>query len=223
MRQALTIFRKDLKHLWPLAAGMVAILALHGWVDFRMHSGYLKVMNTRFFSLEPVFALFAWWCLAGVVVQQESLPGDRQYWLTRPINRKAILAAKALFLVAFVSLPNFLAQTVVLAAAGFPPANYLGALLYNQAFICGYLVLAAAVAAVTRRFREYLAASVALGVVVVVFMNGLTSRGDWGQGGVEWVRDTAFHLDWLLGGFAVLALQYLCAAPCRRDWCWVRA
>jgi len=208
MRQVLIVFRKDVKHLWPLAAGMVAILGFHGWVDLQMHHGYLKVISTRIYALEPLFALLAWWCLAGIAVQQESLPGDRQYWLTRPIPRQAILAAKALFLAVFVCLPNFLAQVIVLGATGFPPGNYLGALVRNQAFIGVYLVLAASLASVTRGFRQYILTSLAVGAIVVSSIIRVPGNGGIDWGGVEWARTWALQLELLAGGIVVLTLQY---------------
>jgi hypothetical protein len=47
MREALIIFRKDVKHLWPLGVAVSAIVILHGWIDLRLEYAYLKTMNTR--------------------------------------------------------------------------------------------------------------------------------------------------------------------------------
>ena len=45
------------------------------------------------------------------VVQQERVPGDRQYWLTRPYDWRCLLAAKNAFLLIFLAPPLIAAKT----------------------------------------------------------------------------------------------------------------
>jgi len=40
-----------------------------------------------------------WWALAARVIHSEALPGDRQFWLTRPYRRQPAGARKALFII----------------------------------------------------------------------------------------------------------------------------
>jgi hypothetical protein len=207
MRQVLTIFRKDVKHLWPLAAFMLAIVSFHGWLDIQMSHGYLRVRNDRILSKEPMLLLIAWWCLAGMVVQQEPVPDDRQYWLSRPIPRKALIGTKALYMVICVCLPNVLAQAVVLGSTGFSPADFLGALVWNQVMISTYFVMAASVAAVTRNFRQCILTSV-VAFAAVVFYSERFNGFDDGSGGVQWARDTSVQLEMVAAGIVALALQY---------------
>jgi len=56
----------------------------------------------------------ACWLLVVSVIHGETLVGHQQYWLTRPYSRKHLMAAKCLFLVAFVNLPLFVYQFVIL-------------------------------------------------------------------------------------------------------------
>lgn len=206
MKQAIAILRKDLKHLWPYAAAMVALLAMHGWIDLQMHRSYLSVVNTFFmFPLEPVLVLVAVWGLAGLAVLQERLPGDRQYWLTRPISRGALLLAKILLLVVLVCVPNFLAQTIVLAVAGFSPAAWFGLLLWNQVLLASGLLLALSLAAVMRSFRQYALISVMLFAAMSFYLSQIV-QDPWG--GVEWVREAASGLVTTVAAIAVLAVQY---------------
>ena len=78
MREALVIFRKDVKHLWPLGIAVSAIVAFHGWIDLRYEYSYLKTINTPLYDKEPWVLFLAWWCLVGVLIQQERTVGHRQ-------------------------------------------------------------------------------------------------------------------------------------------------
>ena len=208
MTEALRIFRKDARHLWPMTLVTVVVIALYGWRDFQVAHGFLGVTNSRFGTVEQFVVLIAWWCLAGIVVQQESLVGDRQFWITRPISRGSILSAKILFLLAFVSLPSFAAQAVVLGVTGFSPIAWLPSLLFNQVLIATYFGLPLSVAVVTRNFRGYCFASV-LGFAVVFFAQEYFVRIDENQwGGVEWARDLSVLLTCSTLGAAVLTVQY---------------
>ena len=208
MRQVLAILQKDLKHLWPFGSAVAAMIALHGWIDLQMDHGSMKVLNMRFAGLEPQLLSLAWWCLVGSLIQQEQPVGDRQYWVSRPVSRLSIVAAKAIFLVIFVCAPNLLSQGVVLSLTGFPPRAYLGSLFWNQTVLFVYLVVAAAFASVTRSFRQYAVTSLVVFVVAgFLLVNQLNSPGGQWMG-VQWVSEIAGQLALLLGGVMVLAIQY---------------
>jgi hypothetical protein len=86
MRDVPAILREDLKHLWPLATVVSAILILHGWIDFRLERGFVTLMNTRWVSLEPLVLTVTWWCLVGVLVQRQRLPGHRRWSRTPDLD-----------------------------------------------------------------------------------------------------------------------------------------
>jgi hypothetical protein len=208
MWQCWTIFCKDVKRLWPWAAVLTALFLVHGWIDLHIEHEFLRVLNTRGHGLEPLALFLVWWVLVAVLVQQERLPGNRQYWLTRPISRWSIVAAKAMFLLAFVCLPNLLVQAAVLAWTGFSPLQSAGALVWNQALIaCGF-ASAAALAAVTRNLRQYAALSLAL-YGLAMFLETRIANTDGGQWmGVAWAQEAAVSVVGVAAGCAVLALQY---------------
>jgi hypothetical protein len=83
----------------------------------------------------------AWWILIARVVHGERLVGDTQFWLTRPYEWPKFLAAKLLFLAAFLYLPFFLAQCALLTEGGFQPLSYVPGLFYNLILLTGILVL----------------------------------------------------------------------------------
>jgi len=66
-----------------------------------------------------ILLLLTWWFLIVRAVQSEALPGDRQYWITRPYEWKKLLAAKLLFIGVFVHLAAFVDDAFLLTRAGF--------------------------------------------------------------------------------------------------------
>src|ERR1035438_2012929 len=151
MNRVLTIFMKDVRHLWPQVLVFLATAALAVVTD-----PALGVQRFRYLALilEPV----ACWVLIVGVIHEERLIGHEQYWLTRPYTWKNLVAAKALFLLVFVSLPIFVCQYIILVGAnGSVPSSWLGALLWRQVFFAIFIILpAVAFAAVTANLAQVL-------------------------------------------------------------------
>src|SRR4051794_20923335 len=98
MQHIMAIFRKDARHLWPLAASVSALLALAAMLDPIYHGG----TESPYYEFLPSVALPVACCLLVVsLIHQDKLSGDRQYWLTRPYAWIELLAAKLLFIVVF--------------------------------------------------------------------------------------------------------------------------
>ncbi len=151
MRNALWIFRKDLRHLWPHVLLALIITALIGWVEgFAL--GFSHLLN----ALWPLW-LLAWLYLGVMLVQQERLPGDTQYWLTRPIAWRTVLCAKAMFVVLFAVLPVAAAESAALLANGISPlAHLLHAILPITALAAAAMLAIALLAAVTASLTQVL-------------------------------------------------------------------
>src|SRR5689334_12368053 len=135
MRQALHIFLKDTHHLRLeilLVAASAALLAWANpaWIEFLLlpAAGYLIAR----------------------VVHAEAIPGNRQFWITRPYHRQSLLAAKMLFVLAFVNLPILLAQWCIVIRGGFPFHSYWPGLLWSQVLLTAVITLpVSALAALT--------------------------------------------------------------------------
>ena len=111
----------------------------------------------------------ACWLLIVSAIHEEKVPGDCQYWLTRPYSWKELLAAKVLFVAFFVNLPLLACHIGVYVAAGIPPADHLAALFWRQIFFTAFYILpAAALAAITRGLGRILAIVFLSGAVVLV-------------------------------------------------------
>ena len=132
----------------------------------------------------------AWWTLIARVIQDEVLPGDSQFWITRPYSWKSLLGAKALFILAFISLPMLLADGVIVHAYGLPLGSELPGLLWSQVLLAIVFILPiAALSALTTGFVQLIFAIltpcvIALGVAIVapqVVLGGFFGASDWVQ------------------------------------------
>jgi hypothetical protein len=138
MRQAIHIFKKDARHLrWPIAllmAWLAARAALSPlYSPFYNGWGWNRTLDSLDFLLPVV-----WWFLLAAAIHNESLVGDRQFWVTRPYSWRSLAAAKGLFLVVFILLPTLVCDSVILAIAGFSPGRLAADLLW---FECLKLVI----------------------------------------------------------------------------------
>jgi hypothetical protein len=183
MKQILHIFKKDARHFWLeilISLSLTAAFALiypRQWSSFSYGLGAVgglpivagdeaQLLASLLVILVPV----GWWILVTRVVHDESLVGDRQFWVTRPYEWKRLLAAKVLFLLAFLYVPIFIAQCVLLKAGGFHPFSYLPGLLFNLLLITIILVLPlVSLATVTSSFARTTLTllAVILGMVVM--------------------------------------------------------
>ena len=76
------------------------------------------------FLLPLGLPLVAWYLIARLI-HAETLPGDRQFWITRPYRWQSLLGAKVLFVLVFLNLP----MTVADAAERSPSACVDGFLM----------------------------------------------------------------------------------------------
>jgi hypothetical protein len=219
MKQTLHIFAKDTRRFLPEILISLAITAVfaclypYQWPGGNDPHSYMWMgLLSLLASLVPV----SWWILIARVIHAERLVGDTQFWITRPYEWKNLLAAKLLFLAAFLYLPFFLAQSLLLAEAGFHPQSYLAGLFFNLLFATAFVVLPlSALAAVTSTFARMTLTllGILLGFVLIVAVAGLifahsgpTMKGDLGN-------LPCFVLA-VLGCCAVIGLQY----ALRRTW-----
>jgi|GEM_PF-1069050 hypothetical protein len=189
MKQVLAIFKKDARHLWPEILASVVITAAFAiiypvnWREvegfgartfspFGLASNIRHILPDCFIILVPL----SWLILIGRLVQVETLVGNTQFWVTRPYEWHKLLAAKALFLAAFLYAPFFIAQCTLLAEAGFNPQHYLQGLFINLFYTTVVFVLPLAVlSSLTSSFGRLLLAILGL-VLYIATVAYLDSR-----------------------------------------------
>ena len=197
MKQITAIFIKDTRRFWPEIAITVLLLALFVMVypvtwqhdtmvgptfagRFAIGEGWRGFLASCLVVLVPV----SWLVLIARVVHCERLVGDTQFWLTRPYEWPKLVAAKALFLAAFLYLPFLLAQCALLMEAGFNPIAYAVGLGLNLVLVTVILILPAiALSSLTRGFARLmvvLLGFVVIFVVVLVIASYIPTVGNGG-------------------------------------------
>ncbi len=190
MRQALHIFKKDVRHLWFEIAVVITVVAAFTFTGARRALWLVDPATNRIaaWTLVMILLPLAWWTLIARVIHDEALPGDSQFWITRPYSWKSLLGAKALFILAFISLPMLLADGVIVRAYGLPLWAELPGLLWSQVLLAIVFVLPiAALSALTTGFVQLIFAIltpcvIALGVAIVapeVVLGGFLGGSDW--------------------------------------------
>lgn len=212
MRQAFHIFKKDVRHLWYEIAISLAITGAFAFTGARRAfwlddpSANRSVAWTMIMLLLPL----AWWTLIARVVHSEAIPGDRQFWITRPYAWKSLLVAKALFIVAFVNLPMLIADAIIIRAFGFAIATQIPGLLWTQLLLSAvFLLPVAGLAAVTSGFVQLLSISFVLFVAVLasnIAAPGLTLGATLGP--LDWIAVYYAILVVLIATLVILIWQY---------------
>jgi len=191
MRQALHIFKKDVRHLWFEVAVAITVVAAFTFTGARRALWLADPVTNRIaaWTLVMILLPLAWWTLIARVIHDEVLPGDNQFWITRPYSWKSLLGAKALFILAFISIPMLLADGVIVRAHGLHPLGAeLPGLLWSQVLLAIVFVLPiAALSALTTGFVQLIFAIltpcvIALGVAIVapeVVLTGFLGASDW--------------------------------------------
>ena len=160
MKQARHIFGKDVRLYWIEILATLAVTALFVWI-YPMGWGNLPAVSVWPWAPGAAAGLVvvSWFVLIIRVIHAESLVGERQFWITRPYRWPQLLGAKALFLVAFIYVPFFLAQCLLLRDVGMHPLSHLAGLFFNLLLATGIAVLPmACLAAVTSNFAKTLLA-----------------------------------------------------------------
>ena len=201
----LHILRKDVRRLWPAIAVSLIVLGSLAWHDRNRSDQMVGEIESYLNMLVPL----GWACLLALVVEQEPIPGERQFWITRPYRRSELLLEKLAFAALFVHLPSFLADCYILQSRGFPPLAYAGELLTKQLVLAGALTLPAmALASLVRSFSHFVLELVGLAAAVVLLgVAYWVPQADWEV--FETVRREAVMLVAALASATVLTFQYL--------------
>ena len=112
MRQAFHILKKDIRYLRldiALTPALLAISAAAHW-RFGVDAGLLLLLAFYLMAVAMIVRL----------IHAEPIPGDRQFWITRPYHWASLVAAKASFLFLFLVLPISLVRLACLTVLGFP-------------------------------------------------------------------------------------------------------
>jgi len=222
MRQAWHIFLKDVRRLRYELIVVLALTAVYAWLQGHwspLSSARTERLNVMAGLLRGFLLPMSWWYLASLAVYGEPLPGDRQFWVTRPYCRTSLLGAKLLFIVAFVSVPLLLADCFILTLQGFHPWVSPGGLLWHGLAVFAVLLLPMiALACITTSFAQAVLAVLAIIVSIIILETVLSPFGRGTMVGISvgsgWMASSLFCLVYIAAALAVTILQY----STRRTW-----
>ena len=171
MNQALHIFLKDLRRGWPLLLLWFAILAF--WIEPVWRDPLYREKIESAGHFQSFLLMLAGMVAAALIIQHDPLVGVREFWMTRPIGKRSLMAAKAIFVVSFVVLPPIVLQFVTLLRYGLPGERWALLLLEMALPWASAVALACLLAAWTRGLPGffglllglYVAPSLAAGVI----------------------------------------------------------
>jgi hypothetical protein len=142
--KTLRIVAKDIRHLWPevlltlvFTAGFAATEHFGWQADPTGRLREAQILSVWMNALMPL----SWWLLIARAVHDESLVGDRQFWITRPYSWQRVLGAKIILLSAFILIPFLLAQCFILHQAGLHPLAVLPGLLLKLVLLFAFVLL----------------------------------------------------------------------------------
>ncbi|MBI4473403.1 MAG: hypothetical protein HY646_12100 [Acidobacteria bacterium] len=201
VQQALHILKKDVYYLWREISLVVVLCALLAF-------GLLG-------SGDPPFPARIIFVVAGFVIARlvlaETIPGDRQFWLTRPYDWRSLLAAKILFIIALIQVPIFMGRLIMLAVTGFPIASLLPGLLWSQFLITvAFAFPVAALTATNRNIAATIFSALSIFVVWQIILPLAWPAWLYPQfpAGVEWIRASILVIGIITIGLTVLLIQY---------------
>jgi hypothetical protein len=173
MTQILHIFKKDFRRHWPAILISLVLLALYTRRQVEIAPEIMGAGDIRLFFyfeitrlITPILVLF-WAFLILRVVQDESLVGDRQWWVSKPYVWWQLLLAKLLFIFVFISVPLFFVQLFLLHHAGFSIANNFLDLVLIQFAPVGLIVFSFALASLTKSLAQAL---LGIGIALTIFI-----------------------------------------------------
>jgi hypothetical protein len=202
MKQALHIFKKDARYLrWELGA-MLLLMGI--FVYTQTHHDEVRRADRGMIVMLLQSCFWAFLCAR--LIQAETIPGDRQFWLTRPYDWRSLLGAKLLFVVAFISTPLLVCDGVILAWEGFSVAANLPGLLWSVMLTTvGLLMTLCAFATLTGGLAQWMV-SLIVTIVAVIGLSEVGKGNVWG--GVEWMRDHGDIAILFIVASAILIGQY---------------
>jgi len=197
MHQALHIFKKDARYL---SGEILLVIVLAGVFAWKLAVQWAEI-------LLPIAAVY----LIARLIHAEAIPGDRQFWTTRPYRWKSLLAAKVLFILVFVSVPTLLAQMYILSQAQLPVVGNYQGLLWSQfvTLIAVWLPIAA-LAAMTSSIVIFNFCAIAFIAVGFLFNQSrfFYERNTRLPDAFQWVPNTVWVLAIAIAAVLIFYRQY---------------
>jgi hypothetical protein len=207
------IFKKDCRLLWPLVliVALVHVVSASLWIRLGRFDEPRDLMLTAY--LLPLLGLLGMVILTVAVLHQDALPGVRQDWLVRPVNRRHLFFSKLLFVLVMVHGPLLAAQMTEALLDGFPLLAALDAASANGVTaLCLFTLPAMVLGAVTQTMTESIIGGVAVVLAGALVMLLLSTMGAFppptGGSGLIWMVLTVWGSLAAVSSALILTLQF---------------
>jgi hypothetical protein len=181
MRQAWHIFKKDVRGLTYEIVVTLLLMAAYAAADSRSHLA--QAAEPFWADILWIAVPLSWWMLTAAAIHFEAIPGDRQFWRTRPYSWKSLLAAKIGLLVVFICVPMAISDAIVLHVQGFPVLANAAGILWKSVLDFGALVLSGMLlASLTRGMAGFVMTGLMV-AAAVIFDVGFLAGMDAEQSG----------------------------------------
>jgi hypothetical protein len=217
------IFKKDWRLLWPFVAGVAAVHFSVLATMLRLGHFHNQHLMDTFFNfnvgidrasyslayLLPLLATLASAFLIAMIVQQEAIPGVRQDWLVRPINRRDLVVAKILSVAIMVQVPVLIADVLGALLNGFPLAQSLNAAVGRSTLLWLTLTFPTlAFVSLARNITEAIVGASAIFFARSVLLLPLLPGRMRDFSPLDWINDATRIGFVLIGAVGLLAIQY---------------
>jgi hypothetical protein len=171
----LTIFRKDLRLLWPgvIAVALLQVaLAAFEYAKGPFGDGGNPLGLARLTEAERLLeaaVLTGVALLISLAVHQDAVPQVDLDWMVRPIRRRQLALAKLAFFAASIHLPMLIVDFAECLATGFDPGHSLAAALSrNLFFLAAFTLPLFSIAALTRNTLEFIVGAGVLAAAIEI-------------------------------------------------------
>jgi len=161
-RLAWHIFRKDARRWWWMIALTLALVGRLTWLDAGRHYAVTGSEDGWLYLLLPL----TWSFLIALTVMEDPVPGEGPFWMTAPCGWRPVLAAKTMFLAAFIHAPYFIGCCVIVQMRGFSPLECLPELFYKQVALLALTLPSLAIACVVRNAAQFMMIVIVLATAV---------------------------------------------------------
>jgi hypothetical protein len=168
MQTAMRLCIKDLQHRWPYILALELLIVFRAVLDI-----LLPIQPMQIFQCLNISGVLMWpliILLTALVVQSDPLVGDRQFWLTRPITWRSLLAGKIMFLFCTINLPVLILQSAALIANNLSPFDHLSTLCRKQLLLALILLIVVSLASVARSLAQLIVAAIGIYALNSVLM-----------------------------------------------------
>jgi hypothetical protein len=154
MKQAIHIFKKDLRHFRPMVIILLIFLALHVWLLWKdpvIGSAVSESdsMGTVLFNIMLSGILYLMLMVMMALLIYEDPPTGKPFWRTRPIFKKSMLVSKCAFVFLFGAVIPLAANFFILLHLGLEPQRIISCLVDSLSVHLSLLFALFAIAVLT--------------------------------------------------------------------------